>query len=79
MFVGNEGGGRTAANLYSLIETCKAAGVNPREYLRDVLLRISTCSDVTKLTPHGWREHFLPEVEKRRHDALQKLLASISR
>ncbi len=79
IFVGNEGGGRTAANLYSLIETCKAAGVNPREYLRDVLLRISTCSDVTKLTPHAWKEHFLPEVEKRRHDALQKLLASISR
>ena len=39
MFVGNEGGGRTAANMYSLIESCKAAGVNPREYLQDVLLR----------------------------------------
>ncbi len=73
MFVGNEGGGRTAANMYSLIESCKAAGVNPREYLQDVLLRISTCSDASKLTPVGWKEHFLPEVESRRQDALRRL------
>jgi len=73
MFVGNEGGGRTAANMYSLIESCKAAGVNPREYLQDVLLRISTCSDAAKLTPDGWKEHFLPEVESRRQDALRRL------
>lgn len=53
MFVGSEGGGQTAAAMFSLVETCKAAGVNVREYFRDVLLRISTCSDVAKLTPHG--------------------------
>jgi transposase len=75
-FVGNQAGGDTAAAMYSLVETCKAAGVDPREYFRDVLLRIATCSDVTKLTPHGWKEHFLPEVERRRHDALQRLFAT---
>jgi hypothetical protein len=74
-FVGNQAGGETAAAMYSLVETCKAAGVNPREYLQDVLLRISTCSDVAKLTPHGWKEHFLPEVERRRRDALERLFA----
>ena len=79
LFVGNEGGGRTAANLYSLIETAKAAGIDPREYLRDVLLRISTCSDVTKLTPHAWKEHFLPEVEERRDAALRRLFERIQR
>lgn len=73
MFVGNEGGGRTAANMYSLIESCKAARVNPREYLQDVLLRISTCSDVSKLTPVGWKRRFLLEVESRRQDALRRL------
>jgi len=72
-FVGNRAGGETAAAMYSLVETCKAAGVDPREYFRDVLLRIATCSDVTKLVPHAWKEHFLPEVEKRRHDALRRL------
>lgn len=75
-FVGNQSGGDTAAAMYSLVETCKAAGVNPREYFQDVLLRIGTCSDVAKLTPHGWMEHFLPEVEKRRHEALKKLFAT---
>ena len=74
-FVGNQAGGETAAAMYSLVETCKAAGVNPREYFQDVLLRISTCSDVKKLTPHGWKEHFLPEVESRRSDALKRLFA----
>jgi hypothetical protein len=31
-----------------------------------VLLRISTESDVAKLTPHGWKQHFAAEVEERR-------------
>lgn len=76
MFIGNQAGGDAAAGMYSLVETCKAADVNPREYFRDVLLRIGACSDVTKLTPHGWKKHFLPEVEERRHEALQKLLGA---
>lgn len=69
----------TAANHYSLIETCKAAAVNPREYLRDVLLRISTCSDVAKLTPYAWKTTFLPEVEQRRDTALRQLFACLER
>ncbi|MCP5071648.1 MAG: IS66 family transposase [bacterium] len=76
MFVGNQAGGDTAAGMYSLVETCKSAGINPKEYFQDVLLRIATCSDVTKLTPHAWKQHFLPEVEKRRHEALGKLFAN---
>ena len=75
MFVGNQAGGETAAGMYSLVESCKAAGVSPREYFQDVLLRIAKCSDVTKLTPHGWKQHFLPNVAQRRHDALKKLFA----
>ena len=67
--IGSENGGKTAALFFSLVETCKEIGVNPREYLRDVLQRISKCSEVAKLTPHGWKEHFLPEVERAR-DAL---------
>jgi len=76
MFVGNQAGGETAAGMYSLVESCKAAGVNPKEYLQDVLLRIAKCSDVKKLTPHGWKKHFLPEVERRRHDALRRLFTA---
>ncbi len=74
LFMGNDGGGKTAAAMFSLVESCKAAGVNAREYFRDVLLRISTCSDVTKLTPHAWKEHFLDDVERRRQEALKMLM-----
>ena len=76
MFVGNPEGGRAAAGVYSLVETCKAAGVNPRDYFQDVLLRIGRCSDVTRLTPHGWKQHFQAEVETRRHDALRRLFGT---
>jgi transposase len=69
--IGSENGGRTAALLFSLVETCKEIGVHPREYFRDVLHRISTCSDVTKLTPHGWKEHFQAEVKAKRNQVLQ--------
>ena len=75
MNVGNEEGGRRAAILYSLVETCKAIGVDPREYFRDVLLRISTCSDVAKLTPHGWKHHFQADVAAQRQAVLDRLLA----
>lgn len=74
LFFQREGGGRTAAILLSLFATAKAAGIDPREYFRDVLLRISTCSDVKKLTPHGWKQHFAAEAEARRHEILQRIV-----
>jgi hypothetical protein len=60
----------------SLLMTAKAEGVAPRAYFRDVLLRIATCTDVRKLTPHGWREHFAAEVAERRHALLQRLVGA---
>ena len=50
--------------------TAKAIGIDPRTYLRDVMLRIARESDVAKLTPHGWRGHFQAEVEAQREAAL---------
>ena len=41
MFVGSEKGGETAANLYTLIGTAKANGVDPYAYLRHVITRIA--------------------------------------
>ena len=66
LFFQNDSGGETAVVLASLYRTALAVGVNPLAYFRDLMLRISTCSDVTKLTPHGWREHFAKEVDERR-------------
>lgn len=39
LFCGSEYGGQLAAVIYSLIETCKRQGVEPFEYLREMLDR----------------------------------------
>ena len=56
LFVGSEHGGRRAAILYSLIRTCERHHVNAWDYLRDVLVRISThpASQIETLLPHRW-------------------------
>ena len=57
LFVGSEHGGRRAAILYSLIRTCERHRINAWEYLRDVLVRISThpASQIDALLPHVWQ------------------------
>ena len=74
LFFQKESGGRTASVLATLLQTAKAVGIDPRTYFRDILTRISFCSDVAKLTPHGWKEHFADEVEHRHDAALQAVL-----
>jgi transposase len=57
LFVGNDAAGENLAGLYSLIATCEANGVNPVEYLADVLLRVQThpASRLDELLPHRWK------------------------
>jgi transposase len=77
LFFQREGGGKTASILMSLLMTARAAGVNLSDYFKDVLLRISEPgTDVTDLTPHGWKERFEPEVTARRHEILKKLVGA---
>jgi len=38
--VGSEEGGEVAATLFSLVQSCKASGVNPEKYLTDVMKRL---------------------------------------
>jgi transposase len=40
LFAGSDEGGRRAAVMYTLIETCKLNGVDPYAYLADTLTRI---------------------------------------
>ena len=57
MFLGSpEGGGLRAEVFYSLIGTCKRLGINPFEYLKDVIARVSThpASRVQELLPRFW-------------------------
>ena len=56
LFAGSEEGGRTAATLMSLIETCKRLGINPFAYLKDVLTRCPSAktSQVDEFLPDRW-------------------------
>ena len=68
LFVGSQRGGKAAAVIYSLIETCKQHDVNSLVYLKDVLRRISTHpnSKIDELLPYYWQ----PLVEIRKQDFL---------
>ena len=63
LHVGQEAGGEKAANLFSLMITCKRLGVEPYAYLYDVLRRLPSHpnKDIWQLTPRGWKETFAPK------------------
>jgi transposase len=56
LFCGSHVAARRAAVLYSLIGTCKLHGVNPEEWLKDVLIRIPRhpINRINELLPHVW-------------------------
>lgn len=57
LFAGSDDGARRSALVMSMVGTCKMLGIDPAEYLADVLLRVKIrpesdlCSD---LTPYQW-------------------------
>ncbi|MDA3798730.1 MAG: IS66 family transposase [Kiritimatiellae bacterium] len=56
LFFGSKDSGQQSAVIYSLVETCKMLGINPQEYLLDVLQRLPsmTNQNVEQLTPSRW-------------------------
>ena len=56
-FCGSDSGGQRAAVMYTLIETAKLNGVDPRAWLADVLARIADhpASRIADLLPWGWK------------------------
>jgi len=57
LFVGHDDAGENLAVLQTLVSTCQLNGVNPEEYLADVLIRIQTHpqSRIDELLPHRWK------------------------
>jgi transposase len=57
LFAGSDAGAKRAAIIYSLIASCKLCEIDPFEYLRDVLDRVSThpASKIVEMTPSGWK------------------------
>ena len=51
-------GARRAAVLYTLVVSCKELGLNPFDYLRDVIVKAGDpdfpASRIAELTPIGW-------------------------
>jgi len=64
LFAGSEGGAENAAILYSLVVSCKLAGVDPFAYLRDLLMRIHThpAECIAELIPREWKARFAPDA-----------------
>ena len=58
LFCGNDASAYRAAIVYSLIGTCKAAGVEPRVWMEDMLRQIPYYErdgrDLTELLPRRW-------------------------
>lgn len=63
LFTGSEAGGRRAAVLYSIVESCRRLRLDPFAYIKDVLPRLAShlAREVEQLTPAGWRTAF-PEI-----------------
>jgi len=57
LFCGSHEAAKRAAMLYSLLGTCKLHGVNPYDWLKDVLTRIPThhINKIQELLPHRWQ------------------------
>ncbi len=58
LFAGSHAGAQRAAIAYSVIATCHLVGVNPREYLADVLPRLArgiALRDVPSIAPAAWK------------------------
>jgi hypothetical protein len=57
IFFGSDQGGKTAAILRSFLATCQRAGIDPFNWLKDVLSRIAAhpITRLTELLPNNWR------------------------
>ena len=57
LHLGSDAGGRTAAVLMTVLQSCRAFKVEPWAYLKDVLDRVSThpASRIAELLPDAWK------------------------
>ena len=57
LFAGSTAGGERAAAIYSVIETCKLNGVEPRGYIADVISKMADAWPASRwdeLMPRDW-------------------------
>jgi transposase len=56
LFFGSVEGGESGAVIFSLVQTCRGLGINPRDYLEDVLRRFMShpANRLEELLPDQW-------------------------
>lgn len=67
LFAGSDAGGERAAIIYTVLGSCKTAGVDPFAYLRDVLDKIANgwpAKRIDELLPQEWGAARGPPVEQ---------------
>jgi transposase len=66
LFAGSDGGGESAAVIYSLLGTAKLNGIDPEGYLRDVLSRIADhpIKRIEELLPWNVAASLSPEIDE---------------
>jgi hypothetical protein len=59
LFIGHPDAGWRTAVIYPLIQSCRRYGINPQEYLTDILQRLPsmTSNQVPELLPANWKPH----------------------
>ena len=64
LFAGGMRGGRAAAVVFSLAESCRIVGIDPIDYFADVLVRVGShpASRVDELVPANWARLFAPDA-----------------
>lgn len=64
LFCGNDDAAVRAAIIYSLISSCKAANVDPREWMTDVLIKLPVYKEskrnISELLPRYWENSLKP-------------------
>jgi transposase len=58
LFIGHPDAGWRSAVIYTIIQSCRRYGINPQEYLTDVLARLPsiTSNQVKDILPDRWRK-----------------------
>ena len=56
LFIGHPDAGWRSAVIYSVLGTCRRLGIDPHEYLRDVLRRLPDMkiAEIGQVTPAAW-------------------------
>ena len=55
-FIGAEHAGEKSAIIYTLVENCRRLGIDPRDYLEDIITRLPAmkAEEAASITPANW-------------------------